>query len=172
MKSIMIACMLLMAQLSLAGGSDWENSSKFKKLRDFNRRAQYPVGLNAQAFGPIGGLALTADWFMTPKLALEAGAGFRDLDLNHGFSLGIRYHFFGKTLLNMTPYVGVYTAFHYNGSDLQNNSIYIPVGLHRIKKNGFCWSVEAAWQRNTFFDNGITGAVRLGYRFKTSRNKK
>jgi hypothetical protein len=140
-----------------------------KKLSDLNRRARFPFGFNAYGFGPIGGAAITADYFITPKIALEAGAGFRDFDFNHGFTVGARYHVFGKTMLNMTPYIGLYTAFHYNGSDLQNNSLYIPAGIHKIKKNGFSWSVEVAWQRNTFFDNGFSGGFRIGYRFKTKQ---
>jgi hypothetical protein len=140
-----------------------------KKLSDLNRRSRYPFGLNIYGFGPVGVGALTADWFMTPKLALELGAGFRDMDFHNGYTVGVRYHIFGKTMMNMTPYVGVYTAFHHNGATLQNHNLYVPAGIHRIKKNGFNWSVEVAWQRNTFFSNGIIGGFRIGYRFKTKR---
>lgn len=147
-----------------------QDLSKFKKLADFNRRATFPVGFNGYGFGPVGGLALTVDYFITPKVALELGGGFRDQNLNNGFTLGARYHVFGKTFLSLTPYIGLYTAFHHNGSDLQNYGIYIPAGIHKIKKNGFCWSVEVAWQQNTFSSHKITGGFRLGYRFKTGKS--
>jgi hypothetical protein len=142
------------------------------KLDKLNRRSNFPIGINAYGLGPIGGLALTADFFLTPKVALEVGAGVRNFDLDNGFTIGVRYHVFGKTLLNLTPYVGLYTAFHHNGTNLQNNSVYVPVGLHKIKKNGFSWSAEVAWQRNTFMSNGWSGGFRLGYRFKTGKGKR
>ena len=142
------------------------------KLDKLNRRSKFPIGLNAYGLGPIGGLALTADFFLTPKVALEVGAGFRNFDLDNGFTIGVRYHVFGKTLLNLTPYLGLYTAFHHNGTSLQNNSVYVPVGLHKIKKNGFSWSAEVAWQRNTFMTNGWSGGFRLGYRFKAGKGKR
>jgi len=145
------------------------NNGKFKKLSDLNRRARFPFGVNAYGFGPIGGAAATVDYFITPKFAMEAGVGYRDWDFNHAFALGARYHFFGKTTLHLTPYIGIYTSFHYNGNDLQNHSLYIPVGLHKIKKNGITWSIECAWQGNTFFGNDFTGGFRIGYRFKTKR---
>lgn len=144
---------------------------KDKKLSDLNRRSKFPLGVNAYVIGPIGGLALTADFFITPKVALELGAGFRNFNLDNGFTLGVRYHVFGKTFASLTPYVGLYTGFHHNGADLQNNSIYVPVGLHKIKKNGFSWSAEVAWQRNIFQTNGWSGGLRVGYRFKTGGRK-
>lgn len=148
-----------------------ENSGTFdfSKKKFFNRRANYPVGLNAYAFSPVG-LALTADWFVTPKFAIEAGGGFRNMQLDNGFTVGARYHFFGKTFLNITPYVGIYSGFHHNGSDLQNHAVYVPVGIHRIKKNHWSWSVEIAWQESTFTGRNINGAFRIGYRFGGKKN--
>ncbi|MBK7128416.1 MAG: hypothetical protein IPH66_03500 [Crocinitomicaceae bacterium] len=149
--------------------SEFNLSSEFK-LKDLNRRAQHPVGFNLYGFGPMSGAGITMDAFITPKFAFETGAGFRDFDLNHAFTIGARYHLLGKTMLNLTPYIGIYTAFHYNGTSLQNHAVYIPVGIHRIKKNGFCWSAEIAWQRNVFNGNHLSGGFRIGYRFK-KRNK-
>lgn len=165
-KSALILGTLFFSVTSFCGIDSTFDFSPKGKLDDLNRRSRFPVGINAYGFGPVGGLALTADFFITPKVAFELGGGFRDLDLNHAFTLGFRYHVLGNSFLNLTPYIGIYSAFHYNGSDLQNNSLYIPIGLHKIKKNGFSWSVEMAWQRNTFFSNGFTGGFRLGYRFK------
>lgn len=131
-----------------------------------NRRKKFPLGINAYAVGPVGFFAVTADYFATPKLAFELGGGIRNEDFDNGFTLGARYHVLGKTTLGLTPYVGIYTAFHYNGNDLQNYGLYIPVGIHKIKKNGFSWSAEFAWKRNVFTGNNMSFGVRVGYRFK------
>lgn len=166
-------CSLLVSLLSFQATCsevfDFPRTANFK-LKDLNRRSQFPVGFNLYGFGPMSGAGITMDAFITPKFALEAGTGFRDFDLNHAFTLGARYHLLGKTMLNLTPYIGIYTAFHYNGSTLQNHAVYIPVGVHKIKKNGFCWSAEIAWQRNVFNGNHLSGGFRVGYRFK-KRNK-
>lgn len=139
------------------------------KLSDLNRRSKMPVGINIYAVGPIGGLSFSTDVFITPKIAFEAMAGVRDFELNHAFSLGARYHFFGKTFMNMTPYIGIYTVFNHNGSSLQNQGLYIPIGIHRIKRNQWCWSVEGAFQRTNFFTSNFSLGIKLGYRFKTKK---
>lgn len=136
-----------------------------KKLKDLNRRKKNPFGVNVYGFGPIGVAAASFDCFITPKVALEIGAGFRNLNLDVAYTIGARYHIFGKTFLSLTPYFGIYSAFHYNGTSLQNNSLYIPVGIHKIKKNKFSWSVEIAYQRSIFRTNNISGGFRVGYRF-------
>ena len=132
---------------------------------ELNRRKKYPFGINAVAFGPVGLASITADWFVTPKVGIELGGGFRDFNGDHAFTIGARYHLFGKSMLNITPYIGIYSVFHHNGSDLQSHGVYIPAGLHRIKKNRFNWSAEVAWQRNLFSGNGFSGSFKIGYRF-------
>src|SRR5687768_304487 len=72
-----------------------------------NQRVDHRFGINAYGFGPVGLAAVSADWFITPKVAFEAGGGFRDFDGSHAFTLGFRYHLFGKSFLKLTPYVGV-----------------------------------------------------------------
>jgi len=144
---------------------DYNNISSKKKLSDLNRRKKDPFGINIYGFGPIGLAAVSVDCFFTPKFALEAGAGFRNFEGDPSYTIGARYHIFGKTFLSLTPYVGIYTAFHRNGSTVQNNSLYIPVGIHKIKKNHVSWSIEAAYQRSVFNGNGFSGGFRIGYRF-------
>lgn len=130
-----------------------------------NMRKERPVGANLTAFGPGGLVSASLDGFLTPKIALEGGAGIRNEQGDISYFLGGRYHLLGGTKLKLTPYVGAYTAFHNNGRDVQNHAIYVPVGLHRIKKNGFNWAVEAAYERNTFKEGNWTGAFKIGYRF-------
>lgn len=137
----------------------------FFKNKKLNRRAKDPLGLNLYFIGPVSGAGISIDYFITPKFALEAVAGFRDIELNNAFSLGLRYHFFGKTFLSLTPYIGLYTGFHHNQTTLQNHAVYVPVGLHKIKKSGFSWSAEIAWQNNLMTSNSVTCGFRIGYRF-------
>ena len=164
-KAVLVVFVFIFALISSASEIAPTDFLKNKKLKDLNRRAKYPIGVNVYAFGPVGLMAITGDWFLTPKVALELGAGIRDFDGNHAFTVGGRYHIFGNSFLNMTPYVGIYSAFHYNGSSLQNNSLYIPFGIHKIKKSKLSWSAEVAYQKNTFFSNRLVGGFRIGYRF-------
>ena len=140
-------------------------SEKDKKRDGKNRRATRPIGINLIGFGPAGMIGGSLDGFLTPKIALEAGAGLRNQAGDVNYFVGGRYHLLGGTRLNLTPYVGAYTVFHYNGRDVQNHAIYIPVGLHRIKKSGFQWSAEVAYERNTFKEKNLSGSLKIGYRF-------
>ena len=140
-----------------------------KKLLKNPRKAD-PFGLNIHMIGPAGIVSFSADEFITPKIAVETGAGWHSLKYpeNTGdlsYFLGGRYHFLGKTPLRLTPYLGMYTVFHHNGKTLRNHSLYIPLGIHKIKRKGLCWSVEAAYQRNIFTNRSFTGAFKIGYRF-------
>lgn len=137
-----------------------------------NRRKDRPFGLNLYAIGPGGIANVSADIFITPKLALEGGAGFRNKEGDFGYFLGGRYHIFGNSFLNLTPYVGVYTAFHQREGEeslesLQNHSMYVPFGLHRIKKSGINWAIEIAYEKNTFKEShdNLSFGFKLGYRF-------
>jgi len=86
--------------------------------------------------------------------------------IEHGFMIGGRYHFFGNTPINITPYIGVFSGFEYTGSDIRNYNLYIPVGLQRIKRNQLTWSVEVAYQNNAYRpDIHFYGGAKLGYRF-------
>lgn len=130
-----------------------------------NRRAGRPIGVNVVGFGPAGMVGASLDGFLTPKFAIEAGAGVQNQEGDINYFLGGRYHLLGGSFLNITPYVGAYTAFHHNGRDLQNHQVYFPFGIHRIKKSGFNWSAEVAYSRSTYTDKNLSGAIKIGYRF-------
>lgn len=136
-----------------------------------NRRKQHPFGINLIGFGPGGLASASIDYFVTPKVAIEGGIGFRNEVGDIGYFLGGRYHIFGNTFLNLTPYIGAYTSFHYNQGHensidgLQNHGFYMPFGLHKIKRSGFNWAVEVAYEKNTFKDDHLAFGFRLGYRF-------
>jgi hypothetical protein len=148
--------------LSELEGTELLNKEKKKKN---NLRSERPIGVTMSAFGPGGMISASMDGFLTPKFALEGGAGIRNEQGEINYFLGGRYHLLGGTFLKMTPYVGAYTAFHNNGRDVQNHSLYIPFGIHKIKKSGFNWSAEVAYERNTFKDKHLSGAFKIGYRF-------
>jgi hypothetical protein len=111
----------------------------------FNRRAKHPLGFNFSLLGPVGLVGVSADYFIIPKIDVEAGIGISSSE-EVGYFFGGKYHFFGNTFMNLTPYLGAYTAFKVVDSDLQNYNFYIPFGIHRIKRKRVCWSIEVAYQ--------------------------
>ena len=169
MRQFTILLALLLS--TSAGAFDYGLGYNFDAKKDkdgkvfSNRRAKRPAGINLYAFGP-GGLAnVSFDYFITPKVAIEIGGGLRNQSGDIGYFIGGRYHIFGNSFLNLTPYVGVYTSFHYTGEDIRNHSIYFPFGLHKIKKNGVSWSAEIAYESSIYESNHFSGGFRLGYRF-------
>lgn len=139
---------------------------KKRKKPKFNRRVKYPAGFNIYGAGPGGLIGLSFDYFVTPKIAFELGGGMRNFRPDLGFFAGGRYHFFGKTPLNLTPYIGLYSGFEYTGSDVRNYNLYIPFGIQRIKRNRLAWSIEVAYQRNSYDKgNKLYGGAKLGFRF-------
>lgn len=169
MKRILAVLCVFYLGIALANPLVFEGKGREKfKL---NRRASFPAGLNIYGLGPTGKVAVTFDYFLTSKLSFELGAGLKDfgsknLGDEHAFTIGGRYHFFGNTPLNITPYLGVFSSFEYTGSDMRNFNLYVPVGFQRIKKNGFTWSVEAAYQQNIYDPSRkIYGGGKIGFRF-------
>ncbi|NOQ71897.1 MAG: hypothetical protein GQ574_07845 [Crocinitomix sp.] len=173
MKQILLAIALMSASVSFSNNIEINTAldpkaefDLLKKKRKFNRRAQYPAGFNIYGGGPHGLIGLSFDYFITPKIALEVGSGIRNFTPDVGFFAGGRYHFLGKTPLNLTPYLGVYSGFEYTGNDVRNYNLYVPFGIQRIKKNKIAWSIEVAYQRNSYSKgNNIYGGAKLGFRF-------
>ncbi|WP_066758260.1 hypothetical protein [Crocinitomix algicola] len=132
----------------------------------WNRREKYPAAINLYALGPIGLIGVSFDYFINQKLNIEAGAGIRSFENDPGFTLGLKYNFLGKTPLNLTPYVGIFNGFEPTENSIRNYNIYIPFGLHRLKRDRFTWSVEVAFQYNVYRkDEYFFGGFRMGYRF-------
>ena len=141
-------------------GKDKKKNKGYK-----NRRQERPIGFNLGVMGPGGLAGASLDGFLGPKFALEAGAGLRNTEGDFSYFVGGRYHLLGGTRLNLTPYVGGYTTFHYNGRDVQNHAVYFPVGIHRIKKSGFNWSAEVGYLKSLDTDRNLHGQFKIGYRF-------
>lgn len=169
MKRILTVILVLSTGLAFANPIDFDGRGK-KKFK-LNRRAMYPAGLNLYVAGPAGFAGASFDYFIVPRFSLEVGAGVRNFtivpeNLKPAFFGGGRYHFFGNTPLNITPYIGIFSGFEYTGSDVRNFNLYVPVGLQRIKKNKVSWSIEIAYQRNSYNPGqNIYGGGKIGFRF-------
>lgn len=166
MRQIILSFIILFSvQSVLAVETEFESLLKKKKV-ELNRRVKYPAGFNLYALGPVGLGGISFDYFIVPKISLEVGAGFRNFNPDYGFFVGGRYHFFGNTFLNTTPYVGVFSGFEYTGNDLRNYNLYIPLGIQHIKKNKVSWSLEVAYKRNTEnLEKNFYGGGKIGFRF-------
>ena len=159
----------LFALIPIVGLSYEGNSTKIYK----NRRAKYPVGINAIAFGPSGIVGVSFDWFVLPKINLEFGAGVDNLKtFRPSYFAGGKYHFLGNSILNTTFYLGVFDKATQDPTVL-NHQLYIPFGIQRIKKSKLTWSIEVAYTYNiSTFQSQIWGAFKLGYRFNRFDRKK
>ena len=138
-----------------------------KKPKKSNLRQERPIGIHLGVFGPGGCFSGSLDGFITPKIALEGGAGIRNAEADVSYFVGARYHLLGGLPISLTPYVGVYGAAHNEGRDLNFHSLYVPFGVNKIKRNGFSWSAEIAYEKNSFKtgNKNLNGSFRVGYRF-------
>lgn len=165
MKRILAAAFILMSSISFSTIVEIDTSENKIKTK-LNRRAKYPAGINLYIAGPSGIVGASFDYFIVPKFSIEVGAGIRNSEPDFGYFLGGRYHFFGNTITNITPYLGVFSGFEIKDNDIKNFNLYVPIGIQRIKKNHFSWSVEVAYQRNSYgFTQNIYGGGKIGYRF-------
>lgn len=166
MQKTILSIILTLVFAFSGNASNFVGDKGFKEKFKLNRRSKYPAGANLQVLGPIGLVAASFDYFLSPKWAIEIGVGARDFTPNLGFSVGGRYHFFGKTPTNLTPYIGLYSGFSTTENDIQNYNLYVPVGIHKIKRNKLNWSLEIAYQRNADrLEEHFYGGFKLGFRF-------
>jgi hypothetical protein len=143
----------------------------FKKSVNLNRRKKYPIGINAIGFGSSRYVGASIDWFITPKINIEGGIGIEEyIDFSPNSFIGVKYHIFGKTVTNLTPYVGIFgIASPLNSSNQQ--LLYFPIGIQKIKRNKLTWSAEIGYRINLNVNqNNWWGGFKIGYRF--SRIKK
>ncbi len=163
MRNLLLIVIVLSSTSFAAEPTNFEDN--FRKKRDLNRRAKYPLGINAYALGPFGIGGVSIDYFIVPKVSLEVGAGLRNFNGDAGFIVGGRYHFFGNSFLNLTPYVGAIAGIARPNNQLDGYNLYLPVGIQRIKKNRITWSVEVAYQWNSDRPNSnFYGGGKLGIR--------
>lgn len=143
-----------------------------------SNREDRPFGIAAN-LGTAALIGVSADYFITPVLDLEAGVGW-------GQYIGVNWHPFGYNYWwNWSPYIGA------SGVHVQDWSIplyvsgfgvfrepktehywggYFPLGVQLISDGGFAFNVEVAFialQSRTDHSwlYGPWGGVRLGYHF-------
>jgi len=182
MKTAILTLCILASSLAIASEKD-SLKTQNNLIADFNSvdlealgdkkkgikpslRREKPLGINLGAFGPGGLISGSLDGFITPNIALEGGVGIRNMEADISYFVGARYHLLGKWPIPITPYVGIYTAAHNNERKVDFHSVYVPVGLHRIKKSGFNWAAELAYEKNDFKEGkNLSGSFKIGYRF-------
>ena len=142
---------------------DWPNESKVDFLK--NRRQKHPLGINVGVLGVTGWGNVSADFFIKSKFNVEAGFGINTSGLSPvSYFGGLKYHVMGKTPTNLTPYFGVCNAVFFSEGKMQQNNLYFPIGIHKIKRNKMSWALELAYQFNQYSDNNIWGGFKIGYR--------
>jgi hypothetical protein len=173
MKNILLLLVLLFSLNAYAVSFDNHFGDSFnKQLLYKNRRAKYPIGVNIMAFGPAGVIGLSIDWFIKPKLNLEFGIGADDFKTaKPAYFIGGKYHLFGNTLSNTTPYFGVFDKISSFTNEI-NHQLYVPIGLQRIKKSKFTWNIEVAYVYNiNSYTSSVWGAFKIGWRFNRFNKK-
>ena len=134
MKNLIMLLTLLVSSNLLAQDISAENS---------NPRINNRFGINANLGGPSLILSLSIDYFFTPNINVETGAGL------FGYYGGVKYHINGnRPEKNWTPYVGLYLMHipeitFFNTVEARNG-LYIPLGLQYLSNNGFTVGAEMA----------------------------
>ena len=162
MRYLMI-CLTL--TLSLGGIAQENTSSK----ENVNPRVENRFGVNLIGLGPTIGASLSIDYFASPSINIEAGAGA------WGYFGGVKYHINGnKSIKSWTPYIGINAISVVNGVDILENileedvtdiGVYLPVGLQYLSDGGFTFGIELAGLFVDNYDTYVWGAVKLGYHF-------
>ena len=130
-----------------------------------NRRKKHPLGVNVGVLGPTGWGFVSADYFIDSKLDVEGGMGIQTNGIHpYSFFAGAKYHIAGKFILGSTFYFGAMDAFFFKEGKGYQHNLYFPIGIHKIKRNKFSWSIEVAYQFNKYSDSNIWGASKVGYR--------
>jgi hypothetical protein len=133
------------------------HAEEYKRLTDERR-----FGIGCNFLGPSIVASLSANYFITSKIKVEAGAGIL------GYFAGGTYHFGGSRIGKATPYIGSYLS---GNSGLFHSEtdpfIYLPIGVGGNWKNGLSLHFEFAFFRN-MEDNisRLWGAVKFSYYFK------
>ena len=132
-----------------------------------NPRTDRPLGLNFEYAGTAL-FGLTATYFITPTIQLEAGLG----PITRFF--GATYHFDGHNPRKLwTPYIGLSVVDFHNldedGGDGGLGAVYIPFGVQYSGRGGMTFAVEGAWAHINPGDGETIDipwfGIKVGYRF-------
>ena len=141
-----------------------------------NQRSVRNFGYGFQLLGPTLGASFYLDYFINHNVNIEGGAGLI------GFYGGAKIYGGKKEKKQLfSPYFGLNVGMislpdinmgWYGGSSSGWNklaSVYVPVGIQLMNKNGFHFSVEGAYffYGSSSFSRSIPyGSIRLGKNFQ------
>jgi len=129
-----------------------------------NPRSSNRFGINANLGGPSLLLSLSLDYFFTPNINVETGAGI------FGYYGGVKYHINGNVAeKNWTPYIGL-NIIHIPEITLfstteARNGLYIPIGIQYLGNSGFTFGTEIAGLVLDGAKTPVWGAIKIGYHF-------
>lgn len=131
---------------------------------DSNPRIEKKHGVVLSGGGPGLYGALSYDYFVSPNVDVEIGAG--------PFTVfaGVKYHFEGGELKKWTPYIGGYSMYIWIFEILTDDDNdtpqgwYFPAGIQYIGDKGFSFAIELAVMHAVGDSIGF-GSVKVGYRF-------
>jgi hypothetical protein len=155
MKKLVIVLIVLLSINLLAQETFLDNNNP----RSINR-----FGINANLGGPSLLLSLSLDYFFTPTINVETGAGI------FGYYAGVKYHINGnRAEKNWTPYTGInlmyipeITLF---STTEARNGLYIPVGVQYLSNSGFTFGAEIAGLVLSGAKTPVWAAIKIGYHF-------
>jgi hypothetical protein len=139
--------------------------SPFKRvIEDTNLRSQNPFGINVLLGGPTIIISVSADFFVTQNINVEAGVGV------FGFFAGGKFHFLGQQeSRHWTPYVGAIGTFIPDIFNIEGEGIkggYFPIGMHYFNESRFTFAIEVAPIIADYDDDiPVWGAIKMGYHF-------
>ena len=150
MKNALVVLLFIVILTSLA------HAEEYKRLTDERK-----FGIGCNFLGPSIVASLSANYFITSKIKIEAGAGIL------GCFAGGTYHFGGSRIGQATPYIGSYLSNNAGFYSKSDPFIYLPIGVGGNWKNGLSLHFEFAFFRN-MEDNisRLWGAVKFSYYFK------
>ena len=127
-----------------------------------NLRETNPWGVNLNLAGPSIMLSGSVDYFISPTLNVEAGAGLI------GYFVGTKFYPNGNRTVNYTPYFGAtFTRLASLWDEEMFSGIYLPLGVQHWGSKKFTYAFEVAYftvNSSSKDNDSLFGSVRLGWR--------
>lgn len=142
---------------------DPDTSSPDPRNSHDNPRAERRFGIGIQLGGPTMICSAQIDYFITPRINIEAGAGLV------GYYSGVKFHL---SQSSWSPYLGAKVTFLpelklFGGSSM-NPGLYAPFGIQYMNREGFTFAFEAALLLTDSISwaiEPIWAGVKFGYHF-------
>jgi len=159
-KLIPIGFVIFLTHTACAQQSGQEKSGTEDKAKlsenEFNPRKDRRFGISVNGGGPAILASVSLDYFIAPRLNIEAGVGLPGSYLGMNYFIKTR-----KAKQNWLPYVGLHGFYILDVIDVnENKGLYIPLGMHYMSDKGFTFAMELAVVTG---DIPFYGAIKLGY---------